>query len=314
LSVPSRFDALIAAERPDSALPFASLPALSRNSDSLTAPPPLDREKVRPIASAVRDLAFAPRKSYPWTVNFGGGTGANASNSPVRFDYLSLTDHANGGVRRKIHSLQELSDYLVSNRSLLDSLEQAQLNRFLLNNVHFSEDLQNLNETERHQRPVTMSLSVGKQLSERWFFGTGVSYTRLDSEFESAFHKGRIQKQQRIDYLGVPLRFTYRVWGKGRFDVYATGGATFEWPVRTSLKKAYVEATDSVTPLRAHFSAPCQWSVQLGAGMEYRIVRPFTLFVEPGVTHYFGTGTSVRTYRSEHPWCVTVPFGIRLTW
>ena len=314
LSVPSRFDALIAAERHDSALPFASLPALSRNSDSLTALHPLDREKVRPIASAVRDLAFAPRKSYPWTVNFGGGTGANASNSPVRFDYLSLTDHANGGVRRKIHSLQELSDYLVSNRSLLDSLEQAQLNRFLLNNVHSSEDLQNLNETERHQRPVTMSLSVGKQLSERWFFGTGVSYTRLDSEFESALHKGRIQKQQRIDYLGVPLRFTYRVWGKGRFDVYATGGATFEWPVRTSLKKAYVEATDSVTPLRTHFSAPCQWSVQLGAGVEYRIVRPFTLFVEPGVTHYFGTGTSVRTYRSEHPWCVTVPFGIRLTW
>lgn len=69
-----------------------------------------------------------------------------------------------------------------------------------------------------------------------------------------------------------------------------------------------------VTPLHTHFSAPCQWSVQLGAGVEYRIVRPFTLFVEPGVTHYFGTGTSVRTYRSEHPWCVTVPFGIRLTW
>ena len=84
----------------------------------------------------------------------------------------------------------------------------------MLNNVHSSEDLQNLNETERHQRPVTMSLSVGKQLSERWFFGTGVSYTRLDSEFESAFHKGRIQKQQRIDYLGVPLRFTYRRLGQ----------------------------------------------------------------------------------------------------
>ena len=60
-----------------------------------------------------------------------------------------------------------------------------------------------------------MSLSVGKQLSERWFFGTGVSYTRLDSEFESAFHKGRIQKQQRIDYLGVPLRFTYAFGAKG---------------------------------------------------------------------------------------------------
>ena len=292
----------------------APLPDLSQSGDTVALPAVVAPIDNRQLAMDVHVPSPVARKHYPWTVNFGGGAATASSNSPIKFDYLSLTDHANGGVRRKIHSLQELSDYLVSNRSLLDSLEQAQLNRFLLNNVHSSEDLQNLNETERHQRPVTMSLSVGKQLSERWFFGTGVSYTRLDSEFESAFHKGRIQKQQRIDYLGVPLRFTYRVWGKGCLDVYATGGATFEWPVRTSLKKAYVEATDSVTPLRAHFSAPCQWSVQLGAGVEYRLVRPFTLFVEPSVTHYFGTGTPVRTYRTEHPWSVAVPFGIRLTW
>ena len=62
-SVPSYFDAPIAAGRPDSALPFASLPAMSRNSDSLTAPHPLDREKVRPIATAVPDHAIAPRNS-----------------------------------------------------------------------------------------------------------------------------------------------------------------------------------------------------------------------------------------------------------
>ena len=292
----------------------APLPDLSQSGDTFALPTVVVPIADRQLAMDVHIPSRIARKHYPWTVNFGGGAATASSNSPIKFDYLSLTDHANGGVRRKIHSLQELSDYLVSNRSLLDSLEQAQLNRFLLNNVHSSEDLQNLNETERHQRPVTMSLSVGKQLSERWFFGTGVSYTRLDSEFESAYHKGRIQKQQRIDYLGVPLRFTYRVWGKGRFDVYATGGATFEWPVRTSLKKAYVETTDSVTPLRTRFSAPCQWSVQLGAGVEYRLVRPFTLFVEPSVTHYFGTGTPVRTYRTEHPWSVAVPFGIRLTW
>ena len=54
--------------------------------------------------------------------------------------------------------------------------------------------------------------------------------------------------------------------------------------------------------------------MQMGAGVEYRLVRPFTLFVEPSVTHYFGTGTPVRTYRTEHPWSVAVPFGIRLTW
>ena len=272
------------------------------------------RNRRSTVGNDVHIPSPVARKHYPWTVNFGGGAATASSNSPIKFDYLSLTDHANGGVRRKIHSWQELSDYLAANQTLLDSLERAQLNRMLYNNAPNQGGTPNLNETERHQRPVTVGLSVGKQLGERWYFGTGVSYTRLNSEFESAFHKGRIQKRQRIDYVGLPLRLTYRVWQNGRFNVYATGGATFEWPVRATQNKAYIESADSVTPLRTHFSAPCQWSMQMGAGVEYRLVRPFTLFVEPSVTHYFGTGTPVRTYRTEHPWSVAVPFGIRLTW
>lgn len=292
----------------------APLPNLSQSGDTVVLPTVVAPIADRQLAMDVHIPSPVARKHYPWTVNFGGGAATASSNSPIKFDYLSLTDHANGGVRRKIHSWQELSDYLAANQTLLDSLERAQLNRMLYNNAPNQGGTQNLNETERHQRPVTVGLSVGKQLGERWYFGTGVSYTRLNSEFESAFHKGRIQKRQRIDYVGLPLRLTYRVWQNGRFNVYVTGGATFEWPVRATQNKAYIESADSVTPLRTHFSAPCQWSVQMGAGAEYRLVRPFTLFVEPSVTHYFGTGTPVRTYRTEHPWSVAVPFGIRLTW
>ena len=292
----------------------ATLPDLSQSSDTVALPTVVAPIADRQLAMDVHIPSPVARKHYPWTVNFGGGAATASSNSPIKFDYLSLTDHANGGVRRKIHSWQELSDYLAANQTLLDSLERAQLNRMLHNNAPNQGGTQNLNETERHQRPVTMGFSVGKQLGERWFFSTGVSYTRLNSEFESAFHKGRIQKRQRIDYVGLPLRLTYRVWQNGRFNVYATGGATFEWPVRATQSKAYIESADSITPLRTHFSAPCQWSMQMGAGVEYRLVRPFTLFVEPSVTHYFGTGTPVRTYRTEHPWSVAVPFGIRLTW
>ena len=292
----------------------APLPDLSQSGDTFALPTVVVPIADRQLAMDVHIPSRVARKHYPWTVNFGGGAATASSNSPIKFDYLSLTDHANGGVRRKIHSWQELSDYLAANQTLLDSLERAQLNRMLHNNAPNQGGTQNLNETERHQRPVTVGFSVGKQLGERWFFGTGVSYTRLNSEFESAFHKGRIQKRQQIDYVGLPFRLTYRVWQNGRFNVYATGGATFEWPVRATQNKAYIESADSVTPLRTHFSAPCQWSVQMGAGVEYRLVRPFTLFVEPNVTHYFGTGTPVRTYRTEHPWSVAVPFGIRLTW
>lgn len=79
---------------------------------------------------------------------------------------------------------------------------------------------------------------INKQLSPKWTFGTGITYTRLKSEFESEYNKARLVKTQKIDYVGIPLRLTYQVWSKGRFNAYMTGGMAFEMPVHSSLEKS----------------------------------------------------------------------------
>ena len=171
-----------------------------------------------------------------------------------------------------------------------------------------------LGERAHHYRPKTFGFSLNKQLSPRWTFGTGILYTRLKSDFESEYHKAKLLKTQKIDYVGIPLRLTYRIWSKGRFNAYTTGGVTFEMPVHSSLNKRYIITSDSSYTLRGNIKARYQWSVNLGVGVQYKIFKPFSLYFEPNMFYYIGNDSGLETYRTEHPLMITVPFGLRLTW
>lgn len=181
-----------------------------------------------------------------------------------------------------------------------------------LNNA--TEGNASLGEKAHHYRPQTFSLSLNKQLSSHWTFGTGLTYTRMKSDFESEFHGATLLKTQKIDYVGIPLRLTYRIWGKGRFNAYTTGGVTFEIPVHSSLDKKYIITSDSSYTLKGDIKPRYQWSVNLGIGVQYRLFKPFSLYLEPNMFYYFGNGSGLETYRTEHPFIITVPFGLRLTW
>ena len=260
------------------------------------------------------ETVFRPghKKKYPWTFNFGYSSNAGASGAISNLDYLSLVDYANGGAAAKLHTWGDLKSYFVRNNALMDSVEWARMSLILMN--HPMDDDSPLGEVVRHHRPKTFGLSVNKQLSPRWTFGTGLTYTRLKSEFESQYNKAALVKTQKIDYVGIPLRLTWQIWGKGRFNAYTTGGVTFEMPVHSSLDKKFTVTADSSFTLRGDIKARCQWSVNLGAGVQYKIFKPFSLYLEPNMFYYFGNGSGLETYRTEHPFFITVPFGLRLTW
>ncbi len=262
-------------------------------------------------------LDIRQKKKYPWTFNLGYSSNAGAGNTLSDLNYLSVTDYANGGAAAKLYTWNDYIEYMNRNDLLLDSIERAKLNNIAINNAGSGVDgMQGepLHEKAHHHRPLTFGLAVNKQLSRRWTFSTGMTYTRLKSEFTSEFYKATLQKTQRIDYVGIPFRLTYRIWGKGRFNAYTTGGVTFEMPVGSSLHKEYAAAADSTFTTTENIKARYQWSVNLGLGIQYRIFKPFSLYAEPNMFYYFGNGSGLETYRTEHPFIITVPFGLRLTW
>ena len=252
------------------------------------------------------------KKKYPWTFNFGYSSNAGVNGAVSNLDYLSLVDYANGGETAKLYTWADLEDYYARNNALMDSVERARMSLIL--REHPTDDNGSLGEVAHHCRPKTFGLSINKQLSPKWTFGTGITYTRLKSEFESEYNKARLVKTQKIDYVGIPLRLTYQVWSKGRFNAYMTGGMAFEMPVHSSLKKKYIITADSSYTLKRDIKPRCQWSVNLGVGVQYKLFKPFSLYLEPNMFYYFRNSSNLETYRTEHPFIITVPFGLRLTW
>lgn len=266
-----------------------------------------------PLIAQVEPFANKSKKKYPWAFNFGfsSNTGGNALSD---MNYLSVIDYANGGAAAKLHTWNEYMDYMTRNSALMDSVEREKMKLIAWNNMTDGDSGEGLSEKATHHRPLTFSLSLNKQLSPHWIFGTGITYTHLKSEFESDFHGATLNKVQKIDYIGIPLRLTYRIWSKGRFNAYTTGGVTFEMPVRSSLNKQYIITADSSYTLKGTIRPRYQWSVNMGVGVQYRLFKPFSIYVEPNMFYYFRNGSGLETYRTEHPFTLTVPFGLRLTW
>ena len=270
--------------------------------DSVLRIPQISEDKML-ASNENMNLDVNHKKKYPWTFNFGYSSNLN---------YLSVVDYANGGAAAKLYTWDDYVNYLVRNNALMDSVEREKMSWIALNNA--TEGNASLGEKAHHYRPKTFSLSLNKQLSSHWTFGTGLTYTRMKSDFESEFHGATLLKTQKIDYVGIPLQLTYRIWSKGRFNAYTTGGVTFEMPVHSSLDKKYIITSDSSYTLKGDIKPRYQWSVNLGIGVQYRLFKPFSLYLEPNMFYYFWNGSDLETYRTEHPFIITVPFGLRLTW
>ena len=279
--------------------------------DSVLRIPQITEEKMMALNESMSP-SVCNKKKYPWTFNMGYSSNAGANGAMSNLNYLSVVDYANGGAAAKLYTWDDYVNYLVRNNALMDSVERAKMSWIALNNA--TEGNASLGEKAHHYRPQTFSLSLNKQLSSHWTFGTGLTYTRIKSDFESEFHGATLLKTQKIDYVGIPLRLTYRIWSKGRFNAYTTGGVTFEMPVHSSLDKKYIITSDSSYTLKGDIKPRYQWSVNLGIGVQYRLFKPFSLYLEPNMFYYFGNGSGLETYRTEHPFIITVPFGLRLTW
>lgn len=279
--------------------------------DSLCRIPQIPQDKMIALHENVTPNS-SHRRKYPWTFNFGYFSNTNNSGAMSNLNYLSLVDYANGSATAKLYTWADLENYYARNNALMDSVERARMSLILRD--HPTDGNGSLGEVAQHYRPKTFGLSINKQLSPKWIFGTGITYTKLKSEFESEYHKAKLVKTQKIDYVGIPLRLTYRIWSKGRFNAYTTGGVTFEMPVHGSLDKKYIITSDSSYTLKSDIKAHYQWSMNLGIGVQYKLFKPFSLYLEPNMFYYFRNSGSLETYRTEHPFIITVPFGLRLTW
>jgi RNA polymerase sigma-70 factor (ECF subfamily) len=244
------------------------------------------------------------------------------SYKPVPSDVQSMPSPT---VPSSIDNWTDYAAYLANNPDALSAQTRSVVMRIALNNANRPGDDKIL-RTSHHQMPVKWSLTLKYRLNHRFALESGLSYSRLTSDFETGtdgrsategdacLGKNAIREQQTIHYLGIPMKGIYNIYGGKRWDIYGSIGLTTEMPVHSTLRSDYYvngrhEATDKTT-----IRAPWQFSTTFGLGLQMYLTPHVGFFMEPSLLYYLPTHSDIETYRTEHPFSFSLPLGIRFTW
>ena len=150
-----------------------------------------------------------------------------------------------------------------------------------------------------HHPSWSLGISIGRQIIPKTTLETGLVYTLLTSDV-----KMRISgiKNQKIQYLGIPVKLNYQMVETQQCQLYASGGIMLE---RTMSAKRGDERIDI---------KPWQWSSNLSIGGEFNITNHLSLYIEPGVNWYFNTDASAPSLRSESPVYFNIRGGLRYSY
>lgn len=169
-------------------------------------------------------------------------------------------------------------------------------------------------EHEQHDKPITFGISLTKNIGKNWSLGTGIQYSLLKSNFTLGEGEYFINRVQKVHYLGIPLSTSYKWFNSKNWSAYSSAGIIFNIPMYGKNNEQYV--TGITVPYKDswHFIPSVQWSVGVGTGLQYHFAPNWSIYLEPSFNWYIPNGSTIHTIWTEHPFSVTVPFGIRFAW
>ncbi|WP_010251527.1 porin family protein [Myroides injenensis] len=192
-------------------------------------------------------------------------------------------------------------------------MEEASGFKTTFNDIIRANMYQNAITDVKHKAPITASISVGYQLTDKWTVSSGLSYTKLSSELKSGTPSSRVLSEQDMHYLGIPLQISYKVIGSGNFSLYGAAGGLFEKSVSGEVKTRYVVDEKVIDSDKKNLNEnTIQVSVNGGIGAEYMITKHLGFYVEPGVQYHIKNSSEIGTIYKEKPFSFNTKVGIRL--
>lgn len=192
-------------------------------------------------------------------------------------------------------------DMTAETRSLIDiAANNAQINEGRME-AHYE-----------HQLPISIQLTLSRQLSRQLSVETGLSYTLLQSTNTTGSSTAYIQERQRLQYIGIPLRMGWQWYSKSSLSLYTSAGVMLEKPIHTTLSVNHFINDMNTYSKQEKLSVPLQWSTSVGLGFQYDLTPHIGFYIEPSLQYFFNDGSDIKSYRTEHPLNFTLPIGIRL--
>ena len=166
--------------------------------------------------------------------------------------------------------------------------------------------------SSKHSQPVKFGMSVRYHLNDRWSLQSGLTYSLLSSEFSSQKKNERTTCKQTLHYVGVPLSVNYNFIKTKYINIYATAGGEAEKLVSGTMKYSSSSADQLETSSGTAKEKALQFSVNTAIGAEFKLSNSFSIYAEPGMTHYFNNGSKVDNTYKKTPTRFNVNAGFRV--
>lgn len=269
---------------------------------------------IRPILLPEINIAeLDSRKNRKWQFLALGSLGPalvqNVYNLiAINTSLLPEMDGPLGEMPSHVSTWEEYCKYLKAIASDNASADTLQL-------IHIAEQYSGkIVHKEHHDKPITFGISVTKPISDRWSLETGLQYSILKSRFTIGEAGDSAATRQKIHYLGVPLRVSYKWMDYKRLSAYASAGVTLHVPVYSKLVGSADNDWKRIIFGDKRFSPPLQWQTGASVGLQYEFAPNTSIFVEPTFNWFIPSGGETHTIWTEQPVMFTCPFGIRITW
>lgn len=250
-----------------------------------------------------------------WTLNlaYSGAIGEAKNNNPSTWwTDKNVSNIYPDGIEMKYNFTYWSDLLLYADNAQIPLKEKEAIKKVANRNILQGKN--KIGHTSHHHLPFSISMALQHRLNDRWGIESGLSYTHLSSQFVAGESQAGYVENQKIHYLGIPLKISYNWLNTKHWNIYSSTGATFELPVRASISTDYQSRSISLFHNSKSFDAPIQWSTSISVGAQYNITPSLGIFAEPGATYFIPQGSEIETYRTQHPFSVTIPIGLRFRW
>lgn len=163
-----------------------------------------------------------------------------------------------------------------------------------------------------HRRLPRISVGVSYEFVPRWSVGTGITYSALRSDYTALSGTTETRTERYLHYLGIPLNIQYRAWEWKGFSLYLSGGPMVETAVGARVEtRSFVSRKLASEQWETLSCRDWFWSLNAGAGLQFKIARETALYLQPGLSWHIPGGHHIESSYTARPLSFEMDFGVR---
>jgi hypothetical protein len=169
-------------------------------------------------------------------------------------------------------------------------------------------------EEVTHFLPLSFGLNFRKEINRYLSVESGLTYTYLYSKLTNKLPKRDAKLE--LHYLGIPLNLVVSIYKNkySKWNIYASAGGMVEKGLLSYVKKNGEMIDGVIGSTSSHEKIDgFQWSTHAMVGIDYKIIKNYSIYIEPNVNYYLDNNQPVNA-RTEHPLVFGINAGFRYTW